>query len=151
MVQLPCSLVTLYWSIFLATLFYKVSIYWLLCQPPEIQRKVRNAYGRATVLHLPCSDFFWVTGCLSFISNASWGHRSFHILVSMTFRRFFYPSLAQIWHTTFSPLLLPYHWLRAHLHCFCLPCSREAVWHNFSPPPATLLEDRQVAGAWPHF
>lgn len=168
MVQLPCSLITLYWSIFLATLLCKVSIYWLLFYPLEIQRKVRNAYERATLLamanhralviramvvtlHLPCSDFFWGIVCLSSILNASWGHRSFHILVSMTFRRFSYPSLALIWHTTFSPLLLPYHWLRAHLHCCCLPGSREAVGHNFSPPPATLLEDGQVAGAWPHF
>lgn len=77
---------------FLALLYYKMNIYWPLCWPLEIQRQVRNAYGRTTVLglaicrvpghgdmHSLCicliltSGTFRVTGCLSSISYASWG------------------------------------------------------------------------------
>ena len=39
------SLITLYCSIFLAVLFYKVNIHWPVWRPPQTRRKVRNAHG----------------------------------------------------------------------------------------------------------
>lgn len=94
---------------------------------------------RATLitLHFPCSDFFWVTDCLSPISNASWGHRSFHILVSMTFRGSFTPLLPRYGTHIFSfgatvPLV------QSTSHCCCLPGPSQAGGHMFSPPLATL-------------
>lgn len=39
------SLITLYCSIFLAVLFYKVNIHWPLWKPLQTRRKVRNAHG----------------------------------------------------------------------------------------------------------
>ena len=110
------SLITLYCSIFLAVLFYKVNIHWPVWRPPQTQRKVRNAHGgwaasrlgssrpqSSLVIRAMAVTASGVTGDLSCISYVSWGHRASEILVSLLLWGSLVPLLPR--YTTFLPSL----------------------------------------------
>ena len=118
--------------------------------PQYWQRPSTEPLGIGAVLitlHFPCSDFFWVTDYLSSISNDSWGHWSFHILVSTPFRGSFTPLLPR-YGTPHFLLWCTVPLSQSTSHCCFLPDPSEAVGRTFSPPPATGHEDGKVAGDW---
>lgn len=110
------SLITLYCSIFLAVLFYKVNIHWPLWKPLQTRRKVRNAHGgwaanrlgssrpqSPLVMRAMAVTASGVTGDLSCISYVSWGHKASEILVSLLLWGSPVPLLPR--YTTFLPSL----------------------------------------------
>ena len=151
------SLITLYCSIFLAVLFYKVNIHWPLWKPLQTRRKVRNAHGgwaanrlgssrpqSPLVMRAMAVTASGVTGDLSCISLCFLRTQSFRDSGLPTALRLTGPSLAQIHHI--SSFTETHHLLRAHL----LP-SREDIGHQFSFSSATWSEDGQRQEPRSHF